>query len=65
MRNPFEDLSQPQELSFEEVGGAFTCQERGCWDTTTEAKYLNKEKVLTWICKNGHTSKIEDFDLNG
>lgn len=48
---------------FEIVGGRFTCQERGCWEPTHEAKYFEDARLLTWKCPDGHISKITDFDL--
>lgn len=65
MRNPFKEMKRPTlaEPEGEECGGAFSCQERGCYDTVTEARYLREVKILTWICSNGHISKIEGFEI--
>lgn len=66
-RNPFEILNRPrlENPQGEEVEGAFTCQERGCWDTVHTARYLEEVKLLTWKCSNGHYSKIEGFEIDG
>lgn len=63
MRNPFEEMGRPRlkEPEGEEVTGAFSCQERGCYSTVTTARYLEEVKVLTWKCSEGHISKIEGF----
>lgn len=65
MRNPFDDLGKPklENPRGELVEGAFSCQERGCYSTVTEARYLAEVKVLTWICKEEHINKIEGFTL--
>lgn len=63
-RSPFDEIaSPPVQIEYEEVGGQFTCQERGCWKNAKVAKYITKEKVLTWQCPDGHTSYIEGFEL--
>lgn len=62
LRNPYEDLFDKVDEG-DEVGGAFTCQERDCWSTVTTARYLSRVKILTWICENDHISKIEGFEL--
>lgn len=61
MNNPFASLGQPSpdEVEYEEVSGAFTCEE--CWDVVHTAKHIESVSVLTWICKHGHVSKIEGF----
>lgn len=66
MRNPFEDLSAPRldNPQGEEVEGQFSCQERGCYNVSKEARYLEEVKILTWICKDGHISKVEDFKID-
>lgn len=65
-RNPFEDLGKPRNSQdeWEDVSGAFACQERGCYDTVREAKYHDKQRLLTWKCKDGHTNKVEDFHVD-
>lgn len=62
MKNPFENLSgeEPQQVEFEMVSGCFDCQD--CFDKVYEAKYIEGVNVLTWICGQGHISKIEDFE---
>lgn len=63
MRNPFDELGKPrlENPRGEEVEGAFSCQERGCYNVAHEARYLREVKTLTWICKDEHISKIEGF----
>lgn len=65
MRNPFEDLGKPrvEDPKGEEVTGAFACQERGCYNVVTTARYLEEAKILTWVCGEGHTCKIEGFNI--
>lgn len=63
MINPFSSLGMPDKTNpqGEEVEGQFSCQETDCWRISKEARYLNESKILTWICEEGHISKIEDF----
>ena len=65
MKNPFEDLGKPrlENPQGEEVGGAFSCQEIGCYSTVTTARYLEEVEVLTWQCADGHINKIEGFKI--
>jgi hypothetical protein len=67
MKNPFEDLGKKRlsDPEGEECEGAFSCQEKGCYDTVGEARYLREIKVLTWECNNGHINKIKDFVIDG
>lgn len=65
MRNPFEDLGKPriENPQGEEVEGAFSCMEDGCYSTVGTARYLEEVKVLTWLCANDHINKIEGFKI--
>ena len=66
MRNPFSEMAGgdlTEQVEWEEVGGAFSCNERGCYKTANEAKYSESKKLLTWVCPAGHTNRIEDFKL--
>lgn len=65
MRNPFDDLGKARldNPRGEEVEGAFSCQEYGCYSTVYEARYLEPVKILTWVCAEGHINKIEDFRI--
>lgn len=65
MINPYADLGRaPEDVRGEEVSGTFDCQTNGCYSYAKEARYLAKDKILTWICKESqHISKIEDFHL--
>lgn len=65
MHNPFEDLGRPrvENPRGEEVEGTFGCQEFGCYENVTVARYLPEVSVLTWECPAGHINKIEGFDI--
>jgi len=65
MRSPFlelqrEPLENPQG---EEVEGSFSCQERGCNSTVSNARYLEEVQILTWECAEGHINRIEGFHI--
>lgn len=64
--NPFEELARPRldNPQGEEVTGQFSCQERGCYNVSKEARYLDEAKILTWKCKDEHVSKIEGFHID-
>lgn len=66
MRNPFIELGLPStdNPEGEEVGGAFSCQEHGCYSTVTTARYLEKEHILTWKCEAEHINSIKDFKID-
>jgi hypothetical protein len=65
MRNPFKELKTPrlENPKGEEVSGTFFCQERGCYQVTKTARYLEEVQILTWKCNNEHTNKIEGFKI--
>lgn len=64
MRNPFEELAKPREEEvYEDVEGAFSCQEHGCYSTVSEAKLFEGKQLLSWLCANGHINKIEGFHI--
>lgn len=66
MTSPFKHLSKkaPEDkIVWEEVEGAFSCQEKGCYKTVGEAKYSDENQLLTWKCPEGHISKIEGFHI--
>lgn len=44
-----------------EVSGAFSCQE--CFEQCDDAEYFRMEKILRWVCSEGHISYVEDFVL--
>lgn len=62
MPNPFEQLSTPHEVEYDEWGGAFSCQYQDCWEVASIAKYIKAEKLLVWQCKKGHISRIEGMN---
>lgn len=64
MINPFAELGKPKLTDpGEDCEGSFSCQEDGCWDVAGNAKYLEEHQILTWICKDGHISKLEGFRI--
>lgn len=40
-----------------EMGGAFSCQT--CNKIVDEAEYNRSEYYVTWVCPDGHVSKVE------
>lgn len=62
MINPFEAIVSPQISEDEEVEGSFDCQE--CHSTVHEALYFDKEKLLVWVCPEGHKSHLEGFHID-
>lgn len=66
MTNPFKSLGKPapQDVGREEVEGAFSCQEEGCWNVAHAAVYFDSESLLTWKCQDNHISKIEGFHID-
>jgi hypothetical protein len=40
-----------------EMGGAFTCQT--CNKVVSEAEYNRSEYFITWVCLDGHVSKVQ------
>lgn len=62
MTNPFSKLGSPKEVEYDEWQGAFSCQDRDCFEVVGMAKYIKKEKLLTWICSKQHISKLENMD---
>lgn len=62
-RNPFTELGRKrlQKPKGEEVEGTFVCQT--CYAQSHEARYLEEISVLTWVCPNEHTNKVEDFSI--
>lgn len=65
MNNPYADLGRtPEQVHGEDVEGCtLFCQENGCYNVSKTAKYLRKDRILTWVCLSGHISKIEGYDL--
>lgn len=65
MGNPFMRLGEPrlENPKGEEVTGAFSCQEDDCYEVASTARYLEEVSMLTWKCKDGHMSRLEDFNL--
>lgn len=61
MPNPFDSL-KPKEVEYDEWGGAFSCQERDCYEVINRARYIKKERILTWKPACGHISVMENVD---
>jgi len=62
--SPFDSLGEnikAANAQWELWTGAFSCEEKDCFGVATEAKYFPKEKLLTWMCPEGHIGKIEDY----
>ena len=61
--NPFV-IKKPkaEDLTYDEWGGQFSCQERGCDGYAKVARYFKNVRLLSWQCQEGHISKIEDVD---
>ena len=51
-----------EEEHFDEWGGQFSCQERGCDGHANIARYYRKVRLLAWDCQHGHKSTIEGID---
>jgi len=51
----------PADQTGELVGGSFQCQR--CYVEVEEAEYFHRERLLLWLCPEGHTSHIEDIVL--
>ena len=62
--NPFEALgnSRPKKTDYDEWGGMFECQHFRCRSIVDLAKYYKKDKLLTWVCGEGHVNKIEGVE---
>ena len=37
--------------------GSYGCPEQGCYEITQSAKFNERERVVTWICSNGHLGR--------
>lgn len=68
MPNPFKELKrqfllqQFDEQGWEEVDGPMQCQDRECRAVAAAGKYSKELKLVTWMCPNGHVSKMENYD---
>jgi hypothetical protein len=61
MSNPFDSITGQKvkkEESYEEWGGAFSCQTNGCWNVEGVAKFYPSDSTLSWVCQDGHVSVI-------
>jgi hypothetical protein len=55
-KKPVEDV--PQGILIDVTANCMTCD-----DVVDEAEYFPVEKLLVWICTEGHKSAIENFNL--
>jgi hypothetical protein len=53
---------KPEDNNYEEWGGQFACQERGCDGWANIARYVRVKQVLGWKCQHGHFSSMEYSD---
>jgi len=66
--NPFNTLKRPskkvkpEDAAYDEWGGQFSCQTRGCNGYALVARYFPKHHLLTWQCQKEHISRVEDID---
>ncbi|QDF17257.1 hypothetical protein SEA_MINDFLAYER_83 [Streptomyces phage MindFlayer] len=63
MHNPFEE-NPAQERPIQPgilIDGSFSCMT--CGEVVDEAEYLPVDKILGWLCSEGHKSLIENFNL--
>lgn len=65
MRSPFDDLGHTREPEpeGEEITGAFSCQHGDCLKVANVARYLTANKLVTWVCPDGHLCKAR-MDLD-
>lgn len=40
-----------------EIEGSYSCPEQGCYKVTYLARFNERERVLTWVCPNGHLGR--------
>ena len=63
MPSPFKTLGKKDEpVHFDEWAGQFSCMESGCGGWANIAKYSPSNRVLTWLCQEGHANVLEDMD---
>lgn len=47
--------NQPDESV--EIEGSYSCPEQGCYEVTQLAKFNERERIVTWVCSNGHLGR--------
>lgn len=60
MINPKDFLStgsQQESSELVDFEGSYSCPEQGCYEVTTSAKFNERERIVTWICSNGHLGR--------
>jgi|LakMenEpi03Aug12_release.lakeMendotaPanAssembly.Ray.scaffolds.fasta_scaffold2065581_2 hypothetical protein len=40
-----------------DIEGSYGCPENGCYETSYEAKFNERQRLITWVCSNGHPGK--------
>lgn len=40
-----------------EIEGSYSCPEQGCYEVSYVAKFNERQRLITWTCKNGHPGK--------
>ncbi|NDB82850.1 MAG: hypothetical protein EB127_08935 [Alphaproteobacteria bacterium] len=60
MINPRDFLSensQQDTRNLIDMDGTFSCQENGCFEITTTGKFNESDRVITWVCSQGHAGR--------
>ncbi|AXH67271.1 hypothetical protein SEA_WOFFORD_85 [Streptomyces phage Wofford] len=64
MHNPFDDAPEPKQKAVSPgiiIEGDFRCMT--CGESVEIAEFLPVDKMLGWLCSEGHKSMIENFTL--
>lgn len=40
-----------------EMSGSFSCPEQGCFEVTKQGRFNERDRVITWVCINGHLGR--------
>ena len=61
MINPKDFISNgPKQNNYEDLidmSGQYSCPEHGCYEVSKEGKFNERERVVTWVCSNGHLGR--------
>ena len=61
MINPKDFLGKDNSLKNDDelvdIEGTFSCPENGCFETTIIGKFNERERIITWVCPNGHLGR--------
>jgi len=63
---PLSDLNfgkkkEPEKFDYMPMQGTFECQTFNCGLTVFEGKLYQNDRLLVWVCPEGHKSFIEEF----